>query len=320
MIPASRRSGLSFPSYNVEPFASQAVFNMEPSMNIEYMREFVRLAETLNFTKTARDFYITQPTLSKHLSNLEKELDAPLMVRSTHEVRLTEAGKVASQRFSEILALYESSLRDIDQVKTGMQGRIRLGFIYYGGMSYMREGLASYREEYPHVQVNFVSCQPYQVIEGLLKDDLDVGLVMRTDALPEKDFRFVPVHECLLYAFVGENSPLATRDSLTLEEVSAELCLVFKNDPYYTEALRNAAEARGARPRQSFSCDQIDLFPTALNQRGGVMLGTGHLPHGEDDHVVRIPIEEKPSFPVGLYVRHTNINVALPGFLRQWDQ
>lgn len=58
-------------------------------MRIEYLREYVRLAQTLSFTKTADEFYITQPTLSKHVQLMERELGASLLVRSTHETTLT---------------------------------------------------------------------------------------------------------------------------------------------------------------------------------------------------------------------------------------
>ena len=61
-------------------------------IKISYLREFVLLAETLNFSKTAEKSYITQPALSRHLALLEDEMGATLMERTTRKVSLTPAG------------------------------------------------------------------------------------------------------------------------------------------------------------------------------------------------------------------------------------
>lgn len=61
-------------------------------MDIEVLREFVELAKKLNFTETARTLNMSQPTLSKHIGALEKELRIPLFDRTSANLRLTRAG------------------------------------------------------------------------------------------------------------------------------------------------------------------------------------------------------------------------------------
>lgn len=61
-------------------------------MDIEVVREFVELAKKLNFTETARTLNMSQPTLSKHISALEKDLKIPLFDRSSANLRLARAG------------------------------------------------------------------------------------------------------------------------------------------------------------------------------------------------------------------------------------
>ena len=61
-------------------------------MRISHLEECIDLANTLNFTKTAQNFYLTQPVLSKHISNLERELGIQIFVRDHHGVSLTEMG------------------------------------------------------------------------------------------------------------------------------------------------------------------------------------------------------------------------------------
>ena len=63
-------------------------------MKIHLFREFITLAETLNFTKAAEKSCITQPVLSRHIKELEDFFGTPLFLRDTHGVKLTSAGEL----------------------------------------------------------------------------------------------------------------------------------------------------------------------------------------------------------------------------------
>ena len=62
-------------------------------MNLKQLEAFVSVAETGSFTRTAQQLYLTQPTISSHISSLEKDLNKRLIVRNTRGVSLSEAGK-----------------------------------------------------------------------------------------------------------------------------------------------------------------------------------------------------------------------------------
>ena len=63
-------------------------------MELRQLKYFLKLAETLNFSSAAKELFITQSTLSQQILNLEREFDQPLFVRNSHEVQLTEAGRL----------------------------------------------------------------------------------------------------------------------------------------------------------------------------------------------------------------------------------
>ena len=62
-------------------------------MNLKQLEAFVQVAEGGSFSKAARELYLTQPTISAHISSLEKELNVRLFVRNTKEVSLSDNGK-----------------------------------------------------------------------------------------------------------------------------------------------------------------------------------------------------------------------------------
>ena len=62
-------------------------------MNLKQLEAFVQVAEGGSFSKAAKQLFLTQPTISAHISSLEKELNARLFVRNTKEVKLSDDGK-----------------------------------------------------------------------------------------------------------------------------------------------------------------------------------------------------------------------------------
>lgn len=72
-------------------------------MNLKQLEAFVQVAEGGSFSKAARELYLTQPTISAHISSLEKELNVRLFVRNTKEVSLSDNGKDRSTRRDSIL-------------------------------------------------------------------------------------------------------------------------------------------------------------------------------------------------------------------------
>ena len=88
-------------------------------MNITSMREFVTLSKNLNYTQTAEELFITQSTLSRHISEMEIELDIKLFNRSTHGVELTKEGVFIFEEFNKIISQYDDMLSTISLRKEG---------------------------------------------------------------------------------------------------------------------------------------------------------------------------------------------------------
>ena len=291
------------------------------SVDIDMIREFVRLAETLNFTKTAKEFFITQPTLSRHLGIIEKELDTTLLSRTTHEVELTKDGQIAYKHCVEILKRYDAMVREIEESKTGSNGSFSLGFLYYGGMSYMRVGLERYMRSYPNVHIKFLSQQPYQVFESLLDDSIDVGLVFRDDGMPQDAYEFVPVHDCRMYAFMRKDHPLAGKGMLDFRDLEGQPLLLTEVDSWYNNAMVRIVNEQGVNMRPVKACNQIDVFPQALRENSGFLLGTGHMPCDPSEYITMLPLRHQPGvLTIGLYHRRDDKRPFVENFVHEWSR
>ncbi|MBQ3302799.1 MAG: LysR family transcriptional regulator [Eggerthellaceae bacterium] len=95
-------------------------------MNIDYIREFIVLAETLNFTKAASRLYCSQPALSKHIAAIEHELGAELVERGEGRVALTPIGSIYLDEARRIVRDYDRSLAIIEDAKKAQPMQVRI--------------------------------------------------------------------------------------------------------------------------------------------------------------------------------------------------
>ena len=102
-------------------------------MEIRTLKYFLAVAREQNMTEAANLLFVTQPTLSRQMADLEKELGKKLFIRSNRSTTLTEEGMHLRQRAEEILALVEQTKSEITDEDLDLTGCIRIG----AGITYL---------------------------------------------------------------------------------------------------------------------------------------------------------------------------------------
>lgn len=121
-------------------------------MDIRTLRYFVEVVRQQSFTRAAEKLFVTQPTISKMLKNLEDELNCTLLIRDGRKLLLTDTGRVVFERGLAILAEFrqlEAELGDINHLNKGL---LRLGIPPMVGMM-MAGPISLYRQRYPGVEL-----------------------------------------------------------------------------------------------------------------------------------------------------------------------
>lgn len=101
--------------------------------HLQYIAEIVRCN---NFTRAAENLNVTQPTISKMIQNLEKELNADIFVRSGRQIQLTDVGEAILQHSGPILQMFESLKTEINDLTFLNKGSIRIGLPPMAGSSF----------------------------------------------------------------------------------------------------------------------------------------------------------------------------------------
>lgn len=141
-------------------------------MELRTLRYFLTTAAEGNITRAADVLHVTQPTLSRQLMDLEKELGTTLVIRGKRGIVLTDEGLFFRQRAEEIVELADRLEQRFAEKSDIVTGIINIGASEAIGSRMMAKLIYSFSEKYPLVQFNL-----YNEMADNIKDRLDKGLV-----------------------------------------------------------------------------------------------------------------------------------------------
>lgn len=148
-------------------------------MEFKHLEVFVKLVDTFSFSAAADELNISQPTVSLHIKQLEEELDTPLFIRSTRELKITEEGS----------SLYREA-KDLLQQRTALIGRfinphqkvLRIGASTIPAGYILPEVLSRFKRPYPDILIQIEEQNSYETIKRVSSRKVDAGIVgMKTD-------------------------------------------------------------------------------------------------------------------------------------------
>lgn len=142
-------------------------------MNFLHLKYFLLVAEELNITRAAERLYISQQSLSNHISNMERELNVKLFTRSP-KLSLTYAGDQLVQTATQILDLHSQYLSKVGDINRHYMGMLRVGISHTCGLALLPEILPRFREEFPMVEFSLFEGNSNQLEDELSHGRLDL--------------------------------------------------------------------------------------------------------------------------------------------------
>lgn len=146
-------------------------------MDFKQLETFVTLAKLKSFSKAADYLYLTQPTISNHIQNLEEELKTVLVNRTNKNITLTKAGKLLYKHAVEILNKRESAIFSLNQFKGKIEGFLEISASTIPSQYFLPKLLCQFNKIYPDVKYNLKKYSTGGVIEKILNGEIDFGIV-----------------------------------------------------------------------------------------------------------------------------------------------
>ncbi len=142
-------------------------------MNFQHLKYFLAVAQEMNITHAAERLYISQQSLSNHISNLERELDVKLFIRSP-KLSLTYAGSQLVSTATQILDLQAQYLNQVSDINRNYVGTLRVGISYTCGLALLPDILPRFHDEFPMVELTLFEGNSLELEEELSRSRVDL--------------------------------------------------------------------------------------------------------------------------------------------------
>ena len=192
---------------------------------LQQLRILRAVATEKNFTKAADILYISQPSLSKQIKTLEKNLDTLLINRERNTISLTESGAVLLQYSERILALCEESCRALIDLKNGDRGNLTVGASQTIGTYLMPRILALFAQNYPQIDLKVQVNSTRLIAKNIINREIDIAVVGGeiSDDL-KKNLTIQPFVYDELSLIISKSHPFAKKKKINKEDL---YCLDF---------------------------------------------------------------------------------------------
>lgn len=190
-------------------------------MDINQLNCFISVAQTLNFSEAARRNYVSQSTISRYISDLEKEFGVRLFTRSHRDVIITNEGKTLLPYAIEIVETLSKAKVVIKQMNDGEKGRVVFG-CDITSVSFPSKCINDFKKKYPGIMVDVRHFDAADRSQAIISGDYDFCFMPR-DMVPENSgIETLLTHYESLSVVAGKNSRFASKSSVSLCELSGE--------------------------------------------------------------------------------------------------
>lgn len=239
-------------------------------MELRHIRYFITLAEELNFRKAAERLHIAQPPLSRQIQELEEEIGTRLFHRTKRKVELTNAGKVFLQKAYQILNDIEQACVTTRLSSTGQEGELRIGFT--GAVSDIIPVIKEYRYRYPKVGIILQHMSSTEQITALNEKRIDIANV--SIPINAEHIQTMPVLKLSLMAAVPEQHPLATKPTVTIQDLADETLIMTTKSAgsLFYDTVIGLFKNAGCSPRMTIHAYDLQTVLTMVASDMGVTI------------------------------------------------
>lgn len=242
-------------------------------MNLEQLRSFVEVARLGHFTRASEHLHLAQPSLSRQISTLEREVGVELFHRARGHISLTAAGEAMLPRAQRMLAEAEAIREEMGELAGLRRGRVRLGAPPTLCTSLVAEALTTFHSAHPGVDLHLIESGSRHLVEQLGVGAVDIALITESDGPPPSGFsltRMPLLTEELVVVSAASRPPIAVTPSIGLDHL-ATLPLIALDDTYELRAATDAAfRAAGLTPNHVLEGAEMDALLRFVERGVGV--------------------------------------------------
>ncbi|WP_046174752.1 cidABC operon transcriptional activator CidR [Domibacillus indicus] len=239
-------------------------------MDIKHLQYFIEVSKFNSFSKAADHLFITQPTISKMIKNLEAELGVELFDRSKKKLVLTDAGRILLEQAKLVDKSFHNLETELDNLLELKTGHIRIGLPPIFDAHFFLKVTGMFHEQYPGITFQLKEEGSKSIEEAIEQNELDVGVVV----LPTQHdlFDHFAFMEEDLMLVLPVSHPLAKQPEIDLASLSSESFILFNKDFALNDQIASSCHDAGFHPRVISESSQWSFIEEMVASKLGISL------------------------------------------------
>ena len=266
-------------------------------MNLDTLRLYCDVVRLRSFSRAAAASGVSQSAASQAVQQLEAELDATLLDRSRRPLEPTAEGRGFYDACRGLLAGFEKARADLAASRQRVEGTVRVAAIYSVGLHDMSRHMQPFMAAYPNARVRLECLHPHKVVEAVLNDEADLGILSYPAA--SRALEVLPLREEPMMVVTHPSHPLARRRRVSPADLDGARFVAFDHDLPIRRAIDRALKQHGVKVDVAMEFDNVETIKQAI----GIAAGISILP---------APTVQKESEMKTLAA----VELALPGLVR----
>ena len=242
-------------------------------MDIRQIETFVEVVRLESFSKAAEKLFITQPTVSNHITALEKEVGSDLIDRSGRLFRITPTGQILYEHAEKIIDQINNAKYEIDAYDQGLQGKISILSSSIPREYILPDLIKSFLEEHPKISFSLQGSDSKEAIKRILTYENDFAIVGKMNDNPKLDFVKLVKDTSVLIVPNDKFENLKNGDTVKFEDILDESFILREYGSASLETIINAIyqSSKDARKlRIVGTCDDNEAIKSLVSKGVGL--------------------------------------------------
>ena len=276
-----------------DPCHGEAEEGVESPLDIRGLKYFISAAECLNFTRAAKECYITQTAMSLHIAKMEEELGFQLFNRNNRTVELTVAGRDFYHRARLVVKTYEEAVHHSRNTASGKAGSVNLCVPSCIDGLVIMPRLKRFCSSFSHINLDVRLLSPRYMMESLKRGETDAALCWMEDLEQDPDLEVIQIGTFPLWVAAGVNHHFAKMEKVPLSLLREEngVTIELKGAPSGYRPMHNGWVQAGFEPKSITKVDKMEEVLFLVELEDAVAMVPNYVAHNATGKLVFRPLE-----------------------------
>ncbi len=284
------------------------------NLNLNLYRVFYTVAKTKSFSESSRTLHISQPAISKHIQNLEYELNTLLFYRTNRGIDLTPEAKVLFTYVEKAYNFLMLGERELQESKELMKGKVSIGVPTYISVYYLNKYVKEYMKEHPNIVIKMNNCGIDGLLEQFSKHALDILVIPSYYLSLSKDLNtFELIHD--KYCFVYNKEKMANPHVHNLEELSTKPLLLPVRTSLPRKNLDECFNRKGLSIDPKMELENTGMIINYIKEGMGIGYLLESIAKSDDSFEIIELAEELPTETINIVYNETTLTTSSKEFI-----